>query len=224
MTISVANANDTLSIASTAAAKTAKSSSLDQSSFLKLMTTQLKTQDPFSPVDNTQMVAQMAQFSSVAGISEMNTSLDAIKDGLAASRIGDAASWIGRSALVATDTATPLSDGRYAGEVTLPTDASAVTLDLVDGNGTIVHSQAMGAQDAGTIGFSWDGKSADGMTAAAGGPLTIRVSARGPDGAIAATTASWAAIGGVQSPAGGATTRLVTPLGLIAPDAALKLG
>jgi flagellar basal-body rod modification protein FlgD len=52
--------------------------SLDQTAFLRLMTTQLKEQDPFNPMDNTQMVAQMAQFSSVAGISEMNTSLRGI--------------------------------------------------------------------------------------------------------------------------------------------------
>jgi flagellar basal-body rod modification protein FlgD len=51
---------------------------LDQSAFLRLMTTQLKEQDPFNPVDNQAMVAQMAQFSSVAGISEMNTSLRGI--------------------------------------------------------------------------------------------------------------------------------------------------
>jgi flagellar basal-body rod modification protein FlgD len=48
---------------------------LDQTAFLRLMTTQLKSQDPFDPVDNQAMVAQMAQFSSVAGISEMNTTL-----------------------------------------------------------------------------------------------------------------------------------------------------
>jgi flagellar basal-body rod modification protein FlgD len=53
-------------------------SSLDQSAFLRLMTTQLKEQDPFNPMDNSQMVAQMAQFSSVAGISEMNGSLKSI--------------------------------------------------------------------------------------------------------------------------------------------------
>ena len=41
---------------------------MDQNDFLRLMTTQLTTQDPFNPVDNTQMVAQMAQFSQVAGI------------------------------------------------------------------------------------------------------------------------------------------------------------
>lgn len=56
---------------------------LDQTSFLRLMTTQLKEQDPFNPVDNTQMVAQMAQFSSVAGISEMNVSLKSIANQIA---------------------------------------------------------------------------------------------------------------------------------------------
>ena len=53
---------------------------LDQTDFLRLMTTQLKYQDPTAPADNQQMVAQMAQFSSVAGISEMNSSLKSIAD------------------------------------------------------------------------------------------------------------------------------------------------
>lgn len=53
---------------------------LDQTAFLRLMTTQLKEQDPFNPVDNQAMVAQMAQFSSVAGISEMNVSLKDIAE------------------------------------------------------------------------------------------------------------------------------------------------
>lgn len=53
---------------------------LGQTDFLRLMSTQLKQQDPFDPVDNQTMVAQMAQFSSVAGISEMNVSLKSIAD------------------------------------------------------------------------------------------------------------------------------------------------
>jgi len=57
---------------------------LGQTDFLRLMTTQLKEQDPFNPVDNQAMVAQMAQFSSVAGISEMNTSLKSIADQISA--------------------------------------------------------------------------------------------------------------------------------------------
>jgi flagellar basal-body rod modification protein FlgD len=57
---------------------------LGQTDFLRLMSTQLQQQDPFDPVDNQAMVAQMAQFSSVAGISEMNISLRGIADQIAA--------------------------------------------------------------------------------------------------------------------------------------------
>ncbi|MDK2760222.1 MAG: flagellar hook capping protein [Sphingopyxis sp.] len=57
---------------------------MGQSDFLRLMTAQLSQQDPFNPVDNQQMVAQMAQFSSLAGISETNTALQKISDQLTA--------------------------------------------------------------------------------------------------------------------------------------------
>jgi flagellar basal-body rod modification protein FlgD len=57
---------------------------LGQTDFLRLMTTQLKQQDPLDPVDNQAMVAQMAQFSSVAGISEMNVSLRGIASQISA--------------------------------------------------------------------------------------------------------------------------------------------
>ena len=110
---------------------------MDQNDFLRLMTTQLTTQDPFNPVDNTQMVAQMAQFSQVAGIAEMNRSLQAIAASLGTSRLGDAASWIGRSMLVESDVTTPLRDGTYAGEIALPEGAEDVTVSFVDANGDI---------------------------------------------------------------------------------------
>ena len=57
---------------------------MGQSEFLRLMTAQLSQQDPFNPVDNQQMVAQMAQFSSVAGISEMNVALKSISEQIGA--------------------------------------------------------------------------------------------------------------------------------------------
>ncbi len=57
---------------------------MGQSDFLRLMTAQLSQQDPFNPVDNQQMVAQMAQFSSLAGISETNTTLQKISEQLIA--------------------------------------------------------------------------------------------------------------------------------------------
>lgn len=52
--------------------------SLGQADFLRLLTVQIQQQDPFDPVDNKEMLAQMAQFSSVAGISEMGETLDEI--------------------------------------------------------------------------------------------------------------------------------------------------
>lgn len=58
------------------------SASLGQEDFLRLLTTQLKQQDPFEPADQTQMIAQMAQFSNLAGQSEMNTTLREISDKL----------------------------------------------------------------------------------------------------------------------------------------------
>jgi len=200
-----------------------KSGTLDQAAFLKLMTTQLQTQDPFSPVDNTQMVAQMAQFSSVAGIAEMNASLKDIQTSLAGSRVGDAASWLGRAALVNSDIAAPLSDGSYRGEINLPKDASAVAISFVDQNGAVVHQETLGAQAKGDLAFAWDGKDADGNTVATG-PLQLVVTAAGADGQMAATTSTWTGISAVQSPAGGSDTKLVTPLGLISPADTLRLG
>ncbi len=57
---------------------------LGQEDFLRLMTAQLAQQDPFNPIDNQEMVAQMAQFSSLAGVSETNDKLSAIGDQLQA--------------------------------------------------------------------------------------------------------------------------------------------
>lgn len=52
--------------------------SLGQGDFLKLMIAQLQQQDPFEPVDNKEMLAQMAQFSSLAGTTESNATLQQI--------------------------------------------------------------------------------------------------------------------------------------------------
>lgn len=64
----------------TTPAKSRGMDNLGQGDFLRLMTKQLTTQDPFNPVDNTDMIAQMAQFSQVSGIAEINQKLtDLIK-------------------------------------------------------------------------------------------------------------------------------------------------
>jgi flagellar basal-body rod modification protein FlgD len=213
---------DIPNLSSASVVKNAKSSTLDQTAFLKLMTVQLKTQDPFAPMDNQAMVAQMAQFSSVAGISEMNASLKTIASQMGGTRISDAASWIGHKILVKSDTVMPDTSGHYSGTVELAEDASNLTLDLVNAQGQIVHNESFDRAPAGTIPFDWDG-GVNGQLAGLG-PLTIKISAQSDGQAIAATTAAWTPVTGVQSPAGGSGARLITPNGLITPQSAIRLG
>jgi len=218
--------NNAHNVPSTGASATSPTSAtaatMDQGDFLRLMTTQLTTQDPFNPVDNTQMVAQMAQFSQVAGIAEMNRSLATIAASLGGNRLSDAASWIGHEMLVQSDVATPLRDGSYAGEFTLDQPADQVTVSFVDGNGAVVHSQTLGAREAGAVAIAWDGRNEAGETVA-NGPLQLVVTAAKGGQSSNLATATWTSIGGIQSPANGGESRLVTGLGLLSPDAAIRL-
>ena len=190
---------------------------IDQAGFLKLLTTQMTTQDPTAPMDNTQMVQQMATFSQVAGTAEMNQSLKSMATDLAASRFGDASGWIGRAALVNSDIAAPASNGAYAGEITLPADAKNLSISLVNSDGQIVHNAELGARSAGAVSWSWDGKDTAGK--AVPGPLQMIVNAAPATGtaSITPTLAAWTEVASVQSPASGAT-KLVTGLGCFAPS------
>ena len=77
MTITSTNAA-TSAATTPAAARKGGLGSLDQGDFLKLMTVQMQHQDPFDPVDQKEMLAQMAQFSSLAGVAEMGDTLKSI--------------------------------------------------------------------------------------------------------------------------------------------------
>lgn len=199
-----------------------KGQSIDQSGFLKLLTAQLQTQDPTAPTDSTQMVQQMATFSQVAGIAEMNSSLKSMTSDLSAARFGDASGWIGRAALVSGAVATQSSNGAFAGQITLPSDAKAVTLALVNSSGQTVYTKDLGAKGAGDISWSWDGKDAAGE-ATKDGALQVVVTAVGTDGkAVSPQNATWNEIQSVKSPATG-TTQLITGLGGISPSDVLQL-
>jgi flagellar basal-body rod modification protein FlgD len=226
MTISTGNSYldslaNTASTSTTTKASNGGNQTLTQSDFLKLLTTQMQAQDPLNPTDNTQMVAQMAQFSATTGIAEMNQSLTNIASTLSASRVGDVANWIGKNALVNSATSTPLSDGSYAGTVTLPSAASQVGISLSDSKGNIVYSGVASNVAAGDIPFFFDGKDSSGN--AIPGPLNITVTAQDTSGkSMSTSTSSWTSISGVQSPASG-TTKLVTGLGTIDPTTALQI-
>lgn len=207
-----------LSAPQTAAAKETGVQTIDQKGFLRLMTAQLQYQDPFSPMDNNQMVQQMATFTSLENQTSGNKLLQGISDSLTGTRLSDAASWIGKAMLVKSDIATPDRAGSYAGEITLGQDSQGLGVDLVDGNGNVVKSLDLGAQKAGAVGFYWDGKNDAGEFV---GNQALKVQVRGGQTTQIAT---WASIAAVQSPASGTDARLITALGNFQPSDALRLG
>jgi len=211
---------DSLTSATGTAAKS--NQTIDQSGFLKLLTTQLKTQDPTEPTDTNAMTQQMATFSQVAGIAEMNQSLKSMLANVTASRFGDASGWIGRAALISGNVATQATNGAYAGQISLPDDAKDVTLSLVNSAGQTVYTKDLGAKSAGDVSWSWDGKDKDG-NATADGALQVVVTGSTTAGkSLNASNATWNEIQSVQSPATG-TTKLITGLGSVSPTDILQL-
>jgi len=210
--------------ANQAVANTASgSTTLGQADFLKLMTAQLANQDPFNPVDNTQMVAQMAQFSSVAGISQMNTTLSSIASKLGGTSATDALSYVGRTVLTEGATAYPRTAGGIAGAVELDKPATDVNVTISDANGVTLKNLSLGAQPAGTVSYDWDGTTNSGAAAGAG-PYTVKVTAQDGGTTVTSRNLVWAPVESISNPSSGSPTLSVTGLGSIAVSAVRQIG
>ena len=138
-----------------AASSKKDSSTLGQAEFLKLMTAQLQNQDPFAPMDNGDFIAQMAQFSTVTGITEINTNLTNLGDKLEPNRIATAASFLGTSVLVPGQTVTPDDNGEIHGVIDLPASSTNVGLTISNTKGEVFHTIDLCSQTKGLVGFSW---------------------------------------------------------------------
>ncbi len=200
------------------------SSEMDQADFLTLMTAQLKNQDPFEPVDNTQMVAQMAEFSSLAGISEMNTTLQAIAAKLNATSTSDLVSWVGRTVLTEGNVAYPRTDGSLGGMIELGAEAAEVNVVIEGPNGEILKSVSLGAAPAGQTEFEWDGTTDTGEPAG-NGPFTIRVAARDANGeVVSAQPLVWAPVTSVAAGSDGNPVLTLPGIGQVSTTAIRQIG
>ncbi len=195
--------------ASTAATTTTASNSttLNQSDFLKLMTAQMQNQDPFNPVDNTQMVAQMAQFSSLAGISEMSSTMKSIAEKLNATSASDAMGYVGKTVLTAGDTAYGRTSGGLAGGIELAAAASNVNVTITDANGGVLKTMSLGSADKNTVNYDWDGKTATGEDAGTG-PFKVIVNAQNNGTTVASQNLVWAPVQSVSTTTGAAILTL----------------
>jgi len=111
-------------------------STLSQTDFLKLLTAQLKNQDPTEPVDNAQFVSQMAQFSTVSGIEQLNKGLGDVAARLSAGEIAGAAALIGRTATYETGIG-GVASGRITG---IETTADGTRLGIEGGTSILLGS------------------------------------------------------------------------------------
>ena len=135
--------------------KQGNKNTLGQEDFLKLMTAQLQNQDPFAPMDNGDFIAQMAQFSTVTGITEINNNLTNLGSKLEPNRVATAAQFLGHSVLVPGQVASPDDRGEIHGVVDLPGYSNDVGLTFTSPSGEIVHTMNLGSNEKGLVGFSW---------------------------------------------------------------------
>jgi flagellar basal-body rod modification protein FlgD len=136
--------------------------------FLTLFTAQLKNQDPLDPVKNEAFVAQLAQFSQLEALTNMQTSLDSFVASMSNERMLSSTNLIGKKVAVAGGFAQLSESGTLNGSIDLPQGASGVRVNVYDAKGSLVQELVAGAQSPGTIPIQWDGKDAMGNPVPAG--------------------------------------------------------
>jgi len=139
-----------------------KNDSLGQADFLKLMTEQLKHQDPLKPMDNKEFLGQMAQFSTVQGINNMQDAMKGLSETLLGDQVLRGATLVGHEVLIPSETVA-LGEGidQVTGSVAAPAPGT-VNFEIKDDTGKLVKTISIKAEAAGEVEFSWDGTDADG--------------------------------------------------------------
>ena len=127
---------------------------LGQAAFLELMITQMKNQNPLEPQDNSEFVAQLAQFSSVEGLERLNKNFTSFMSTNAL----QASSLVGRSVSVETDIGQLQNGGLVSGSVDLIYSTQDAKVDIFDEKGSLIQSVPIGDLAKGENVFRWDGQ------------------------------------------------------------------
>jgi flagellar basal-body rod modification protein FlgD len=146
-------------------------SDLTQADFLRLMTEQLKNQDPLEPLSNAEFVSQMAEMSTAQGVGDLETAIDNMATSFNSDQALRGADLIGRSALVETDRlplAVDAEGNLVASGVAATPGAGPVTIEITAANGALVRRLQVESQGAGDVAFAWDGTNEQGQAVAPG--------------------------------------------------------
>ena len=145
-----------------------RNNELGQEEFLSLMIAQLRNQDPFKPMENGDFLGQMAQFSTVSGIGELNDSFDATARSLQGGQALQAAALVDRNALIRSDQIAFDGEAAATGAFSVPAGALEAHVDVRDGTGALIRRVPATIGPDGQASFSWDGFDDDGTLRAAG--------------------------------------------------------
>ena len=147
---------DKLNIRSASDVVNESKDTLGQEEFLTLMTAQLQNQDPMAPMDNGDFIAQMAQFSTVTGITDMVSSMKSMAEEFKQFRVASVSNILGHSVLVPGNTTVADINGELHGVFELERTAIDTHVNFIDAStGEQLASQNMGPQASGLIGFQW---------------------------------------------------------------------
>jgi flagellar basal-body rod modification protein FlgD len=164
----------------TTSSSSSSKTSLGQDAFLQLLVTQLQYQDPLNPMDDKEFVAELAQFSSLEQLTEINSGIENLATQNEQQQVMGAVNFIGKT-IEATGTAVSLSDGKATPVTfTLPQDAETCIVNVLDTSGQIVRTVDLGATSAGQVEFTWDGMDYDG-TVMTDGQYQVAVTATDAD-------------------------------------------
>ncbi len=155
--ISAAEENIYASLGLTRPEEPKKRDEVGQETFLKLMVTQLKNQDPFKPMENGEFLSQIAQFSTVTGINELNDTFSQLAASLSSNQALQAGALVDRQVLAPLEYGVLPLGGGMQGAVDLPVSAGDVALRITDARGVLVRELRLGSQQEGLAAFRWDG-------------------------------------------------------------------
>ena len=188
-----ANSSSTASTSSSSAGSPTAASI--QSTFLTLLVTQMQNQDPMNPMNNSQVTSQMAQLSTVEGISQTNTTLQALNNSVTSNQSLQAASMIGHGVLTPGNTLS-LANGSAIGGINLAQSASNVQVAITDASGNAVNTLQLGAMPAGAQSWQWNGTNTAGA-AMPSGNYTFTVNATQGSNTVTATALAYGLVNGV---------------------------